>query len=103
MTLLDRYILRSAAVNYLIALAVMMGLYIVLDLFFNMDEFTEENEALGSVLANVASYYGTNLFRYFAQLKISSWVIMPSLVIRSNFTQFDVRLADVLLCGCWAC
>jgi lipopolysaccharide export system permease protein len=65
---LDRYILRSLLVNYLIALGVMISLYIVLDLFFNMDEFTEDRRTVGQVLAGIASYYGANLFKYFGQL-----------------------------------
>ena len=68
MTVLDRYLLRSLAVNYLIALAVMMSLYVVLDLFFNMDEFTEKGRPASVVLVDVLSYYGVNLFQYFAQL-----------------------------------
>jgi lipopolysaccharide export system permease protein len=67
MTLLDRYIFRSLVVNYAIALGVMLSLYVVLDLFVNMDEFTEGGSA-GSVIAAALSYYGNNLFRYFAQL-----------------------------------
>ncbi len=68
MTILDRYLLRSLAINYVIALSIMMSLYIVLDLFFNMDEFTERGESAGVVLVNIASYYGPSLFRYFSQL-----------------------------------
>ncbi|UCG15273.1 MAG: LptF/LptG family permease [Phycisphaerales bacterium] len=65
---LDRYIIRSLVVNYLIALAVMMSLYIVLDLFFNMDEFTEGSQSTLAVFGGILSYYGTNLFKYFSQL-----------------------------------
>ena len=68
MNLLDRYILRSLVVNYAIALAVMISLYVVLDLFVNMDEFTEGEASAGAVLAAMLSYYGNNLFLYFAQL-----------------------------------
>jgi lipopolysaccharide export system permease protein len=68
MSLLDRYILRSLAFNYIIALGVMMTLYVILDLFINMDEFTEDPESWGTVVAGMASYYGHNLFLYFAQL-----------------------------------
>ena len=68
MTLLDRYILRSLVVNYLIALGVMVSLYVVLDLFVNMDEFTEGDATTGMVIAGMVSYYTNNLFLYFAQL-----------------------------------
>lgn len=65
MTTLDRYILRGLIVNYVIAIAVMISLYVLLDMFFNMDEFTE-NE--GAILLNMASFYGNRIFLYFAQL-----------------------------------
>ncbi|MFH0983530.1 MAG: LptF/LptG family permease [Planctomycetota bacterium] len=68
MTILDRYILRSLVVNYLIALAVMISLYVVLDLFVNMDEFTESSGSTATTVAGIFSYYGNNLFLYFAQL-----------------------------------
>ena len=68
MTILDRYLFRDLTVNYLIALAVMMSLYVVLDLFFNMDEFTEQGGAVSGVLVDGFSYYWPNLFRYFGQL-----------------------------------
>jgi len=68
MTILDRYILRSLLVNYLIALAVMISLYIVLDMFVNMDEFTEHGYPLWTVVGNMVDFYAPNVFLYFAQL-----------------------------------
>lgn len=73
MTTLDRYILRSLTVNYLIALAVMMSLYLVLDLFFNIDEFTESGETMAGVMGNILRYYKAHSLLYFSQL---SGVIM---------------------------
>ncbi len=68
MNILDRYIFRSLIVNYLIALAVMVSLYMTLDLFFNVDEFTESQESVAQILRNVGSYYATHGFLYFSQL-----------------------------------
>lgn len=68
MTILDRYMLRTLAVNYIIALAVMTSLYIMLDLFFNMDEFTEKGQSLGVVMVDIFSYYWPNVLLYFSQL-----------------------------------
>ncbi len=69
LNILDRYLLRSLLVNYLIALGVMLALYVALDLFVNMDEFTEvEGRPVLTVLGNIVSYYGPNLLLYFAQL-----------------------------------
>lgn len=68
LTILDRYLLRSLLLNYLIGLGVMLSLYVVLDLFVNMDEFTEQHEPAITVLSNMVSYYMPNLFLYFSQL-----------------------------------
>jgi len=68
LTVLDRYLLRSLLVNYLIGLGVMLSLYVVLDMFVNMDEFTEQRDPVLSILGNIVSYYTPNLLLYFSQL-----------------------------------
>lgn len=68
MKTLDRYIFSSLIVNYLIALAVMISLYMALDLFFNVDEFTGAEESAIKILRNIGSYYATHSFLYFSQL-----------------------------------
>ena len=68
---LDRYIFRTLAINYLIALGSMMSLYVVLDMLVNMDEFIEvraEGFGLPTIVRNIVNYYWPNLFLYFAQL-----------------------------------
>lgn len=66
---LDRYILRAFFTNYLIALAVMVGLYVTLDLFVNLDEFTSVQGATkAQIVAKIIDFYGYNLLLYFAQL-----------------------------------
>lgn len=68
LTVLDRYILRALIVNYAIGLAVMISLYVVLDMFVNIDEFTEQGYPLLVVLKNIFSYYWPNVFLYFREL-----------------------------------
>ncbi len=67
-TVLDRYLLRSLLTNYVIGIGVMLSLYVVLDLFVNMDEFTERGESVLTVAGHIADYYLPNLALYFAQL-----------------------------------
>ncbi|MCL2648566.1 MAG: LptF/LptG family permease, partial [Phycisphaerales bacterium] len=64
MRILDRYIVRSFLVNYLLALAVLIGMYILLDLIVNFDSFTKSPTATDvvpptawNVLAGIADYY----------------------------------------------
>lgn len=68
MTVLDRYLLRSLVVNYLIGLGVMLSLYVALDMFVNLDEFLESKPTFPTLLANLADFYIPNLFLYFSQL-----------------------------------
>jgi lipopolysaccharide export system permease protein len=68
MKIIDRYIIRAFLTNYLIALAVMIGLYVVLDMFVNLDEFTEASRSSWVTLRYIISFYGWNLFLYFSQL-----------------------------------
>ncbi len=69
MKTLDRYILRSFVVNYFFAMTILIGLYIILDLFVNLDEFTGmRSKGIAQTLGRMADYYGHNLFLYFSQL-----------------------------------
>ncbi len=68
MSTIDRYILRMLAMNYVIALVVLISLYLVLDLFFNIDEFTEQGSSAGQTLQNLGAYYGAYVFLYFSQI-----------------------------------
>jgi len=68
MRTLDRYIVRTFLWNYVIALAVMIGLYVMVDLYLNLDEFTEQGQPLLHTIRNIVDYYSYNLFLYFAQL-----------------------------------
>ncbi|MCH8965721.1 MAG: hypothetical protein IIB58_12215, partial [Planctomycetes bacterium] len=52
-TTLDRYIARQFVLNYVIAFSVLVSLYIVLDLFFNLDEFYQGTD-LGIVEIAIA-------------------------------------------------
>ncbi len=96
MKILDRYILRSLVANYIIALSVMMCLYTVLDLFFNVDEFTESNAPPLTVLKAIASYYGAHVFLYFSQLSgvITLFACMVTLARMRRANELTAVLAS---------
>ena len=96
LSILDRYILRTLLVNYLIAIGVMMSLYIVLDMFVNMDEFTEQGFPLPTVIKNIAGYYWPNLFLYFAQLSgvITLFACLASLARLRKLNEITALLAS---------
>ncbi|MCP4375235.1 MAG: LptF/LptG family permease [bacterium] len=68
MKTLDRYIVRTFLSNAFLFLVVMMMLRIVLDLFTNIDEFTEQSASFLSVLGNIWEYYMTQSLVYFIEL-----------------------------------
>jgi lipopolysaccharide export system permease protein len=64
--ILDKYVAKNFLVGYAIAFSVLLGLRMVIDLFVNLDEFTEHaNLGAVSVITNVFVYYGLNSTLYF--------------------------------------
>lgn len=72
MKIIDKYIIKAFLWNYIISLFVMVGLYIIIDLYVNLDDFLTgpdgQSRQFLELVTNIVSYYGYNLFVYFAQL-----------------------------------
>ena len=69
MKTLDRYIAGNFLYGYIISLAVMLGMFLTVDLFLNLDEFAEHSElGIGTVLASMAHYYGARIVLWFRDL-----------------------------------
>ena len=66
MKILDKYVARNFLTGYVISFCILIGLRIIIDLFINLDEFTE-NSGLGaySVIKNIFVFYGLNVTLYF--------------------------------------
>ena len=66
MSILDKYIAKNFLVGYVIAFCVLIGLRIIIDLFVNLDEFTEHAD-LGTIviLKNILLFYALNTTLYF--------------------------------------
>ncbi len=66
MKILDKYIVNNFLVGYMIAFFVLIGMRIIIDLFVNLDEFTEHVD-LGvlAVIKNILIFYGLNTTLYF--------------------------------------
>jgi len=66
MKILDKYVTKNFLTGYAIAFLVLMGLRIMIDLFVNMDEFTEHaNLSVMAVMSNICIYYGRQSVLYF--------------------------------------
>src|SRR5437762_13532316 len=74
MRLIDRYVAISFIKNYLISFAVLVGMYIVLDMIFNFDELVLVNaqatglSAVFGFVAYLADYYFYQGFLFFVRL-----------------------------------
>ena len=66
MKILDRYVVKNFLIGYAIAFCVLIGLRIIIDLFVNLDEFTERTDldAL-AVIKNISIFYCLNSTLYF--------------------------------------
>lgn len=66
MKILDKYIAKNFLIGYVIAFCVLIGLRIIIDLFVNLDEFTEHAD-LGAVavVENILSFYALHSLLYF--------------------------------------
>jgi lipopolysaccharide export system permease protein len=68
MNLIDRQLVRSYLKSYLACLVSLLGLYIVIDLFTNIDDFTSRTSGLGPVARHISTYYGYRIPRIFDQM-----------------------------------
>jgi lipopolysaccharide export system permease protein len=66
MKILDRYVAKNFLVGYFIAFCVLVGLRIIIDLFVNLDEFTEHADLdTMAVIKNIFTFYILNTTLYF--------------------------------------
>jgi lipopolysaccharide export system permease protein len=68
MNLLDRALIRGYLKSYLVCLVSLLSLYIVVDLFPNVEEFAENHKGLTPVLKHIGTYYGYKVPKIFDQL-----------------------------------
>ena len=77
MKILDRYIAKNFLFGYFIVLFVMLGMFLAIDLFLNLDEFSEQlgkQDASGHILTlkdvvgNIVRYYGVHCCLWYKEL-----------------------------------
>jgi lipopolysaccharide export system permease protein len=67
MLILDRYLLRQFVQIFVICFVSLVGLYIVIDLFGNIDDFLRNAGAHGRLWAIIGEYYGYRSIGFFNQ------------------------------------
>ena len=65
MHLLDRMLIRGYLKAYLVCLVSLLSLYVVIDLFTNLDEFAEQHRGLAPIVKHIGVYYGYKVAQIF--------------------------------------
>lgn len=89
MKILDKYVIKNFLIGYAVAFSVLIGLRVIIDMFVNLDEFTEQSSrGAWVVLKNMAIYYGLNCTLYFRDFAGMITVVAASFsfgrMVRSN-------------------
>src|SRR5262249_30370861 len=66
--LIDRQMVRGYFKSYAVCVSSLLSLYIVVDLFNNLDDFTRQKAGLGPVVRHVTDYYLTRVPQIFDRL-----------------------------------
>jgi lipopolysaccharide export system permease protein len=103
MKILDRYVLISFLKNYVIALMVLLGLYIVLDMVFNFDQLVDvkgmaaQQGLAGAVqiVSGIVDYYFYQSFLIYAHLSgvIPVVAVAFTLIRLSRFNELSAIMA----------
>lgn len=97
MYLLDRLLIRSFIKSYLICLTSLLTLYIVVDLFTNLDDFSDRHEGLRDVLNHIWTYYGYKVTQIFDRL--SEVIVLLAATFTVALIQRNNELLPLLSAG----
>jgi lipopolysaccharide export system permease protein len=67
-TLMDRQMIRGYFKSYFVCLTSLLSLYVVVDLFTNLDDFVHHGATLKDTVIHIISYYGYQLTKIFDRL-----------------------------------
>ncbi len=95
--ILDRQMVWNYLKAYVFCLISLMGLFIVVDLFMNLEEFTANRKDFLSVVRFIGVYYGYKSFQIFNQLCES--VILMAGMFTVAWMQRNNELAPLLSAG----
>src|SRR6266545_444549 len=95
--LLDRMLIYNYLKAYLICLVSLLGLYIVVDLFTNVDDFAQQRHGLLPVLSAIAKYYGVQITVIFDRL--CEVIALLAAVFTVAWTQRNNELIPLLSAG----
>jgi lipopolysaccharide export system permease protein len=66
--LIDRQMVRGYFKSYTVCLSSLLSLYVVVDLFTNLDDFTHHGQGLSATVRHIVTYYGYKIPKIFDHL-----------------------------------
>lgn len=97
MYLLDRLLIRSFLKSYAICLVSLLTLYIVVDLFTNIDDFTDHHHSLSGFAEHIGLYYGYQVTKIFNSL--SEVIVLLGATFTTALIQRNNELLPLLSAG----
>lgn len=97
MKLLDRYLLRQFVQIFVICFLSLMGLYLVIDLFGHLDNFSEQAKREGSLIKVICKYYGYQSIGFFD--RTSGILAMISAMFTVTWLQRHQEMTAMLAAG----
>jgi len=97
MKLLDRQLIYSYLRAYLICFTSLLSLYIVIDMFTNIDDFTSRNRGLAEVARHIGTYYAYKSSYIFD--KMSEAIVLLAAMFTVAWVQRSNELLPLLSAG----
>ncbi len=97
MLIFDRYVLRMFMKVLLVSFLSMTGLFVVIDLFGNLDEFMSYAEREGSLVAVLCDYYGARVLSFFD--RTSSLLALLAAIFTVTWFQRSNELTAIMAAG----
>ena len=97
MTILDRMYFVAFMRNYLIVVACVLSLYIVVDLFMNLNDFTNQRGNFASTAKHIAGYYSVQVTTIFD--KLSEFITVIAAIFTVSWMQRSNELLPQLSAG----
>lgn len=95
--ILDRQLVFSYVKSYLVCLISLMSLFVIVDLFQNLDNFWENNKSLQKVFAFIAAYYAAKVMLIFDRL--SEAIVLMAAMFTVAWMQRNNEILPLLSAG----
>jgi lipopolysaccharide export system permease protein len=97
LSLIDRQLIRSYLKSYVVCFVSLISLYVVIDLFNNIEDFTQQTDGFTGMLKHIGAYYGYQAFHIFDSL--SEAIVLLAAMFTVAWLQRNNELLPLLSAG----